>query len=110
MVISEKSQEKFLKKIEALRSRVKELERSEAERRRTKQTLQESKEQLSVIFNNTSDLQSLISVEPDGEFRVLNVNNAIIATAHRLGFDASRKFFINASVFLHIYVSFELGL
>ena len=41
MVVSEKSREKFLQKIEALRSRVKKLERSEAEHRKTEEMLKE---------------------------------------------------------------------
>ncbi len=68
------------------------------ERKKTEDAILKSEEQLSAIFNNTSDLQILFSAEEDGEFSVVRVNETAIATAKRLGFDVSKESFLGKTV------------
>jgi signal transduction histidine kinase len=42
----------------------------------------ESDEKLSLIFNSSTDLMLLVSVEPDGSFRPVSANNAYLNTIH----------------------------
>ncbi len=79
------------------------------ERKHAEEMLKESEERLSVIFNNTSDLQLLLSVEADKEFRVLNVNKSNIETARNLGFDVSEKSFIGKTIEQVLLGMFELS-
>ena len=68
------------------------------ERKQAEDELREREEQLSAIFNNTSDLQILFSAEEDGEFRIARVNETVIETSRRLGFDVSKVSFLGKTV------------
>ncbi len=68
------------------------------ERKKALEGLRKSEEQLSAIFNNTSDLQFLFSLEEDGELRVASVNKTAISTARRLGLDVSKESFLGKTV------------
>lgn len=61
------------------------------ERNKAEQSLQQSESQLSVVFENTSDLQLLWAVEPNDEFRVLAVNKAYLAAAQGYGIEISEN-------------------
>jgi PAS domain S-box-containing protein len=56
----------------------------------SEEKLRDSERRLSIVFNNTTDLQLLVRLDDDGEFRINAVNNAYI--------EAARSFGINISV------------
>jgi PAS domain S-box-containing protein len=57
--------------------------------KRTEEALRASENRLSLVFNNTSDLQALLAVEPDGRLRMLSVNQAYLSTARAYGLELS---------------------
>lgn len=59
--------------------------RDVTERKKAEKSLQEREEVLSVIFNNHTDLQLLVSVENDDEFQINAINNPYISTAANFG-------------------------
>ena len=54
------------------------------EQKKAEKTLLESEKQLSVIFNNSSDMQILFSVGVDSDFRVVNVNDTCIKQLRKI--------------------------
>jgi PAS domain S-box-containing protein len=59
------------------------------ERRRMEAALRESEARLALIFNHTSDMQALLSVEPDGQLRIAACNRRYVETLERFGFKLS---------------------
>jgi PAS domain S-box-containing protein len=68
------------------------------ERKRVEEALRESENRLSVIFNNSSDFQLLISVEPDGSFRIASVNQSYLNNAQNYGFDISEQNLVGKTI------------
>jgi PAS domain S-box-containing protein len=68
------------------------------ERKLAEGQLRESEKRLSVVFNNSYDQQLLISVEPDGELRVINVNDANLKAVKKMGFDITENDFIGKTI------------
>ena len=64
------------------------------ERRQTEEALRDSERRLSVIFNNNSDSQALMKVEPPGNFCLAAINQSYINTARQYGFDVSEEDYI----------------
>lgn len=54
------------------------LQREINQKKRAEEALKESKDRLSLIFNNSSDLIFLMKIEPNGGYRLLEVNNAYV--------------------------------
>ena len=69
----------------------------------------ESENRLSIVFNNTKDLQLLWSVEPDSEFRILAVNRPYIETALTYGIEISEETMIGKTLSEVILTSLGLG-
>ncbi|KAA3663702.1 MAG: PAS domain S-box protein [Chloroflexi bacterium] len=61
------------------------------ERKVAEKERRQSEEHLSVVFNNTTDLQILWAVESQNEFRVARVNKSYIKTAKNFGIDISEE-------------------
>jgi PAS domain S-box-containing protein len=59
------------------------------ERRQIEAALRESEARLSVIFNNHHDLQLLVALEPDDNFRMVAVNQQYIDSVRAYGYDVS---------------------
>jgi PAS domain S-box-containing protein len=68
------------------------------ERVKAEEALRASEELLNVVYNNTFDQQLLISVDPDGAFRVLKVNDTNIKTLHTMGLDVTENDLIGKTV------------
>jgi PAS domain S-box-containing protein len=84
-----KTRSELLEDIRELRQRIAQLEA--AETARDTDELREGDCLLSTIFNNTSDLQIVVGVEPNGEFRVRAVNRAYLDAANRFGLNMKRE-------------------
>ena len=57
-----------------------------SERKQAEETLRESENRFSVVFNENADVQAIWSVEPDGQYRFVTSNNRFAEIA-RLGFN-----------------------
>lgn len=67
-------------------------------RKETEKALRENERQLSIIFDNSSDLQILFSYGKDGILRIVKVNKATVEIARSLGFDVSKENFVGKTV------------
>lgn len=56
------------------------------ERRRAQEALRQSEQQLSLIFNNATDMMALCQVEPGGVFRLISVNKTYLNAVNAAGF------------------------
>ena len=83
-----KTRAELIEEIRKLRQRLAQLEAAETVR--DIEELREDDHLLSTIFNNTSDLQVVVEIEADGEFRIRAVNQAYLDTANQLGLDFIR--------------------
>lgn len=63
---------------------------NEAERKHTVQALQNSEARLSLVFNNTSDMQVLMEVESNNKLRTIAVNHSFLETLKKNNFDPSK--------------------
>ena len=61
------------------------------ERKQAEEALHDRENRLSAIFNNSSDLQLLVSVEHDRMFRVAAVNRYYIDTVRQYGFNITEQ-------------------
>ena len=61
------------------------------ERKRAEENQRLTETRLSVVFNNTTDLQLLVAVEQGGELRVIAANRAYIETGNNFGLQLSEE-------------------
>lgn len=57
------------------------------ERKKAEEALRLSESHLSVVFNNNHDMQLLVSVKPEGELRIVAVNQHYLDVVRSAGFD-----------------------
>ena len=55
------------------------------DRKLAEEALRESEARLSLVFNNSHDMQLLVAVEPDGELRIVAANRRYFDTARKFG-------------------------
>ena len=60
-------------------------------RRRAQEALRQSAQQLSLIFNNATDMMALCAVEPGGVFRVVSVNKTYLTAVRAAGFQVKES-------------------
>jgi PAS domain S-box-containing protein len=80
------------------KSHILSIARDITKRKKAEEALRQSEERLSAVFNNTSDLQILFSVEKNEKFKIVNVNKTAVETAKRMGFDVSKENFLGKTV------------
>ena len=90
------------------------LERTQQQRarRQAEATLRENEARLSLIFNNTSDLLALSSVEPDFSLKISTVNNAYLETCRRFRPDLAEQDVVghDRAVVLRDVIGFDPGM
>jgi PAS domain S-box-containing protein len=69
------------------------------EHKQSEEILLESEKQLSVIFDNSSDLQMLFSVGMDSDFRVVNVNKTCINYLKKIHKDIDESSFLGKNIY-----------
>jgi PAS domain S-box-containing protein len=70
--------------------------------------LRDSESRLSLVFNHTTDLQLLVSLDDDGEFRINAVNNAYIEAAISFGINISVENYVGKTL-AEAFQLLELG-
>ncbi len=61
------------------------------ERRRAQEALHRSEQQLSLIFNNATDMMALCQVEPGGVFRIVSINKTYLDAVKAAGFSVTME-------------------
>lgn len=68
------------------------------DRKRVEEDLRQSEKRLSVVFNNSTDLQVLWRVESDDVLRIIAVNKPYIETARSFGIDISEVLLVGKTM------------
>lgn len=68
------------------------------ERQEAEEALRQSEARLSVIFNHTTDLQLLWTVEPDNLFRIVAINKSYIEMGKKFGLDIAEELIVGKTL------------